>query len=180
MNFNAALFFQIYNLSQKNFVLDQIMIFGANYLIFFVYFLIIVLAVLGKSKERKPFVLSILGLGLALSLTKIIRIFVQEPRPFITYPIAPLIPTIPIITLPLIGDIGGVNSLSFPSVHALIISTITFSYLYFKSSLTPWLLISLFWIGFARVFVGVHYPLDILGGILLGFISVFLARLAIH
>lgn len=139
------------------------MIFGADYLIFIVYFFILVLAIFGKSRERKAFILSMLGLGIALILTQIIRIFIHEDRPFVTFQIIPLISITPWVTF-----------LSFPSVHALIISVITFSYIYFKSKIAPFFIFCLIWISFARIYVGVHYPLDILGGILVGIFAIFI------
>ncbi len=173
MSINTDLFFLIYNLSQKNPILDSLMIFGADYLIFIVYFLILAWAIFGKSKDRKAFILSMLGFGVVLILTHLIRIFVHENRPFVTFSIKPLIATTPWVTF-LSFSIGGVSLVSFPSVHAVIISTITFSYIYFKTQLAPFLIFSLIWIAFSRIFVGVHYPLDIVGGILVGFLSVFL------
>jgi len=170
---NTALFFQIYNLSQKNPILDALMIFGADFLIFAVYFLVLFFAVFGKSKDRKAFILSMLGLGMALILTQIIRIFIYEDRPFVTFSIIPLISINPWIIFSSFS-LGGVNPSSFPSVHTVIISVVTFSYIYFKSKLASLLVFSLFWIGLSRIFVGVHYPLDILGGILVGFLSVFI------
>ncbi|MDO8570182.1 MAG: phosphatase PAP2 family protein [Candidatus Daviesbacteria bacterium] len=170
---NTALFFQIYNLSHQNPILDALMIFGADYLIFIVYFLILLFAVFGNSRDKKAFILSMLGLGMALILTQIIRIFVHEERPFVTLQIIPLISINPWITFSFFS-LGGVNLSSFPSVHTIIISVITFSYIYFKSKLSSFLIFSLVWIAFARIYVGVHYPLDILGGILVGAFSVFL------
>ncbi|MDO8638826.1 MAG: phosphatase PAP2 family protein [Candidatus Daviesbacteria bacterium] len=171
MDINTAIFFQIYNLSQKNPILDALMIFGADYLIYIVCLIILIFAITGKSKDKKAFILSILGIGIALILTQIIRIFFQLDRPFITYSITPLISMNSSFNT-FLGKILGPES--FPSVHTLIISVITFSYIYFKSKLAPFFIFSLVWIAFSRIYVGVHYPLDILGGILLGLLSVFL------
>ena len=69
---------------------------------------------------------------------------------------------------------------SFPSRHTSLISTITFSYIFYKSRWALLFILFLFWTGFARIFVGVHYPLDIIGGIFLGFVSSWIARLALR
>ena len=37
-------------------------------------------------------------------------------------------------------------------------------------------LLLMLWVGVARIYVGVHYPLDILGGVIVGFLSVLLTR----
>lgn len=166
MDINTGLFFQIYNLSHHNSIMDALMIFGADYLIFIVFLIIIFFAIFGKSRDKQSFILSMLGLGMAFILIQIIRMFVHEPRPFATFKITPLIATAHWVTFS-----------SFPSLHTLIISVITFSYIYFQSKLTPFLIFSLIWIAFARIYVGVHYPLDIVGGILVGTLSICLVLL---
>lgn len=74
----------------------------------------------------------------------------------------------------------GLRSYSFPSGHAFgsVIYYGLFSYLDFKYIAHPWNVIisSLLWvmillIGISRVYLKTHYPSDIIGGWLLGFIS---------
>lgn len=61
------------------------------------------------------------------------------------------------------------STFSFPSCHATNHSLIAFILLPYFSKIVKYLLISWFiMIGFAQVYIGVHYPLDILGGICLG------------
>jgi undecaprenyl-diphosphatase len=64
--------------------------------------------------------------------------------------------------------LGHKTSLSFPSAHAMnmFAQAMLFSLLYPRRWL--WFFIFAFLIGFSRVYVGVHYPLDVLAGAVLG------------
>lgn len=161
MNFNIELFFQIHNLAYKNSILDFLMVFGAIYLIFIVYLLIIIFFLKGALLEKKAALLTFLGLVVSFFIVQFIRLFIFEPRPFVTFPIKPLVEEL--------------STHSFPSIHTTLTAVAAFAFIYYKSKLAPFFIFSLLWIGFARIFVGVHYPLDISGGILVSFLSVFLA-----
>ena len=59
---------------------------------------------------------------------------------------------------------------SFPSDHMLIFSSITFSYLFSaQRKLGAFLLIMAWLVAWSRVYLGVHFPLDMLGAFLLAF-----------
>lgn len=59
---------------------------------------------------------------------------------------------------------------SFPSSHATTFSALGLSMYFYNKKIGIFLLISALLIGLARVIAGVHFPIDILGGFLLGFI----------
>lgn len=158
---NTDLFLLISGLSHKNPLLDNLMIFGAEYLIFIAFALLFSLLVIGKTTERKIVLLAIFGLVISTTLRSIIQYFYFEPRPFVTLPIQPLINHAP--------------DAAFPSGHTTMISSMAFAFWFYRSKLTPLFLFFVAWIGFARIFVGVHYPLDILGGAVLGLLSISLA-----
>lgn len=133
------------------------MIFGARFIIYLTFLLLCILAFKGGIKEKKALILAILSIPILLLIIKIIHIFFFEPRPFVTYNFSPLIsPT---------GDA------SFPSVHASLMAVLAFSYIHFKSKWAPLFLFLMLWVGISRIYVGVHYPLDIIGGFLVGIIS---------
>lgn len=157
---NTSLFFTIFNLSKKSPILDTLMVFGAEYLIFLTFLLIIIFFLKGGTKEKKVALFLIIATTVELVLVKTIRLFFYEPRPFVTLPITPLV-------------LHEANA-SFPSMHTTIMATIAFTYYFYKSKYTPLFLVFMLWVGFARIFVGVHYPLDILGGIITGFLSILL------
>ncbi|OGE18197.1 hypothetical protein A3F00_02790 [Candidatus Daviesbacteria bacterium RIFCSPHIGHO2_12_FULL_37_11] len=158
---NEGLFFKIFNLSGQNKILDLFMVTGANYVIFGIFFLCLAAFFFGSIKDKKAFLLTILSLFLGFILLKTIGTLIFEPRPFQTFSITPLVTLAP-------ND-------SFPSDHTLIASIIAFSYIFYKSKYGVPMGFASIWVGFGRVYSGVHYPFDILGGIIMGFLAVCLA-----
>lgn len=159
---NATLFFLIFNLSQKWAMLDRFMIFATDYLLYLSLFLILFLALKGKIKERKAFLLILISMPIAILLIKFIHIFINEPRPFVTFNFQSLADNNP--------------DASFPSRHATIMAVIAFAYAYFKSNWTLLLLLLTVLVGISRIYIGVHYPLDVLGGFLAGVLSVIIGK----
>lgn len=158
---NNTLFFLIFNLNGQFWLLDQLMIFASTSLIYLTFLFTLFLGLKGDIKDKKAFLLIIIGLHVAVLLIKLIHLFYFEPRPWVSFNFIPLTDHSP--------------DASFPSRHATISSVIAFSYMYFKSK---WLLLFLFiavWIGLSRVFVGVHYPLDILGGFVVAAFSILIS-----
>lgn len=151
---NTALFFSIFNLSHKYPILDTLMIFGAEYLIFTVAVVGIILGLKNKLIKKQELLISISAVIFAITVVKILNLFFYIPRPFIQFPIQALT--------------QGPFSSSFPSLHTSIAFSIAFIFLFMKSKLAPIFILSAIWIGFARIYTGVHFPLDILGGILIG------------
>lgn len=147
---NTNLFFLIFNLHGQSWLLDQLMIFATNYLIQLTVLLTLFLAFKGSIKEKKSFLIIILSLPIAVLIIKLIHIFVFEPRPFVTYNLTPLV--------------SETLNASFPSRHATISAVVAFAFTYFKSKWSPFLLFIMIWISISRVYIGVHYPLDLIGG----------------
>ena len=159
---NISLFFLIFGLNNHSVVLDGLMIFGARYLILIAFLIFFILAFKGNTQEKKAFLLAILALPIAVLIIMGIHLFFFEPRPFVTFHLTPLYPFNP--------------DASFPSRHASFIAVIAFSYIYFKSRWAVLLLIFMLWVGISRIYVGVHYPVDILGGIIVGIISLLITK----
>lgn len=158
---NLGLFFLIFGASSKSNLLDFVMIFGAEYAIYFVFILMFFFSIKGGIKEKKSLFLALICLPIAVIIVKLIHLFFFEPRPFIDYDISPLI--------------QHKADASFPSRHTLIAAVIAFSYIYFKSKWAPLFLLLMLWVGISRIYVGVHYPLDIIGGIATGIITLLIA-----
>lgn len=161
-----SLFTFINNLAGKWVCLDSLAIFFAEY---FVYFLVagaVAVFFLIKIKREKIRYLFLIGVSVILSrliITELIRLIWHRSRPFIDHQVNQLIEH---------GASG-----SFPSGHIAFLFTLT-TVIYFFNKKIGWLFfISSFLIGLARIFVGIHYPLDILGGIVVGVLSVVLVRI---
>ncbi|HPV70382.1 MAG TPA: phosphatase PAP2 family protein [Candidatus Magasanikbacteria bacterium] len=69
---------------------------------------------------------------------------------------------------------------SFPSSHSTLAFALAFSVLFFNRPLGILMLILAILVAWGRVFVGVHYPMDILGGAILGgLVSLVVYRLLV-
>lgn len=158
---NLSLFFLIFSLNGHSPVTDNLMLFATRYLIYISILLIFILGFKGGIKEKKALVLTCLAIPIAILLIKVIHIFFWEPRPFVTLNFAPLITES--------------TNASFPSRHATIAFVIASAYIYLKSKWAPFFLTSAILVGISRVYFGVHYPLDILGGLITAIISIVIA-----
>tara|TARA_B100000745_G_scaffold292321_1_gene233053 strand:+ start:2179 stop:2655 length:477 start_codon:yes stop_codon:yes gene_type:complete len=100
-------------------------------------------------QKRELIKVSIITLPLAFVLSRVVKIFIQSPRPFVDGHMVNLIPHIP--------DNG------FPSDHALLVFTVA-AIVYTQHKKIGILLFALgIFVGAGRVFAGVHHTLDIVG-----------------
>ncbi|MCL1699415.1 undecaprenyl-diphosphatase [Lysinibacillus sp. Bpr_S20] len=91
----------------------------------------------------------ILGLG----LNALIHLFYYHARPFITYDVHQLVPH--------------ADDSSFVSDHSVLVFALAWTLLLRKDSWKYPVLIWAILVGISRIFVGVHYPADVIGGALL-------------
>lgn len=157
---NYDLFRDINNLS-GNGAVDALMKFSAKYVIFIV---ALVVAVLCLERLRRRVVGPVAATVIALVLTFLLGLvgaaLYTERRPFTSHPSAHR----------LVAHAAGQ---SFPSDHATAafgLALATFAFLSRKWGAGLFVLALL--IGFARVYVGIHYPGDIGGGFLAAVIGV--------
>jgi undecaprenyl-diphosphatase len=90
-------------------------------------------------------------------VVSVIKVLVAYPRPFDTLKNLHVL-----ISLP--------DSYSFPSGHAALTMALATSVYFYRKRLGELLFVFAFIVGLARIYVGVHYPLDVAVGFLIGFI----------
>lgn len=156
---NIHLFMVINRLADKSLMLNDMMIFAAKYLIYIIpFFLLFLWFVNKKWKRNKPALFYIFFSTLiSVFVGWAIRSLYFHPRPFAVGLGVQIIPY--------------VKENSFPSGHAAFMFGATFPLFFLKDRKNGILLFILsFFVGFARVFCGVHFPLDILGSMILSLI----------
>lgn len=174
---NLFIFNLIHGLAGKFWLLDYFGIFLADY---FGYLLILIAGILilkEKGWQGKIYFFSLISLSIILSrgiIAEIIKFFYPVSRPFSALNFEPLV-----------NHSNAYNS--FPSGHATFYFALAFAIFWFfykrgepAGIKLGWqFLVGTLFISVARVFSGVHWPLDILAGALIGIASVFLVELIV-
>ncbi len=126
------------------------------------------LLIWGGRKGRLLVVTALLLLVVSNALSELLKVWIQRPRPCQSLEAVRL----------LVGCSG--RSFSFPSTHATNITAqaVLFGFHYRPLAIPLFLVAAA--VGYSRVYVGVHYPTDVVGGVLVGLacaaLFVYLAR----
>lgn len=138
-------------------VLVLLSIFCAKFLIYIIPLHLCMLWFCGEQMERRVALSICTSICMALFIGYLISLIYFHPRPFAVG-----------LTNPLIQHR---STASFPSNHALTIASYTANLYFYRYKVAfKFSTIFLCLICWGRIFVGVHYPFDILAGIILGYL----------
>ena len=151
-----SVFKNINRLAGKSKLLDNFAIFCAKYLLYLMLLFLLLFAINIHSRGIFFYPL-VSGLSGAFIINTIIYHFYKKHRP------AELKSTKTLISVP--------ENPSFPSRHAALTFGVSFYLFFYSVHLAIIFLVCSCFVGLARVFCGVHWFLDILGGIVSGFVS---------
>ncbi|MFA6603785.1 MAG: phosphatase PAP2 family protein [Patescibacteria group bacterium] len=181
------------DLAGQNSILDWVGIFAAKYLIFIMLGYVLAAAALIYWREhqhrREPLlrkigemfsrrhaehsaaaavaaVRALVAAALAYVINQLIAMVWFRPRPFVTLRAVNKLTDTP------------ATDKSFPSDHTAISFALAFSVVYTKPAAGAILFVGAAIVALGRVFVGVHYPSDILAGAAVGCFSAWVTRLA--
>lgn len=167
MSIDITLFHLLNGLVGKSGLLDAIFIFLGEYLPYVVFIAALLLFFKENTWKKKVYDFYFMALAVLMSrglVTTLIRIFYERPRPFAALPDA----------VALISK--SASDPSFPSGHAAFFFALAIAIFYTHRNLFRYFLVAACLIAVARVFAGVHYPLDIIAGALVGWGSAVLAH----
>lgn len=174
---NNQIFFYLYSFAHQSDALDKVIIFFADTFPYIVIVLAGIFLVFHHDalpskntfselknyfKKLKEILFVFFSGIVAWCLASILKILIHTPRPFNAF----------INVHSLISETG----FAFPSGHATFYSALAVS-LYFCNKKVGYVFMTFaLCIGLARIMAGVHFPIDILGGFILGTLTVLAIR----
>jgi undecaprenyl-diphosphatase len=163
MAIDTSIFYLLNDLAGKSPILDIIFIFLAKY---FQYLLIILFFaflffVKKENKEKiRIFLITISSAVVArLGVVELIRLFYHQLRPFVIHNVHQLFPE---------------SGYSFPSGHSAFFFAMAMAIYFYNKKLGIIFFIAAIFMNVSRVIAGVHYPSDIIGGMIVGIITAWL------
>lgn len=164
---HSNLFFQLHSVTNISKSLNEVIYFIAEELDVYIVVIAVIFMVLHthKYKENKPRLISrrsltegvylVIGVLLAWGISYLMKIGFAIPRPFLQFPeITPLF------------YYGGYNS--FPSGHATLFAGLATAITLVHRKIGIFFIVVALLIGVTRIISGVHFPVDIVFGWLLG------------
>ena len=171
---NDIIFFSLYNLAHQSQTFDSLVWFVAVPLIYLIMFLVagfffvdykiyqtknIKDLFVGRNRE---IILIFFTTGLAWFVAKVLKILIHTDRPFILFSN--------------VHALFSETGYAFPSGHATAISALAMAVYFRHRKFGSFCLVVALLIGLARIIAGVHFPIDILGGFVLGVLIAFFTK----
>ncbi len=158
MTLDLSIFQLINNLANQNSILDFFFIWTTH--LGFIAIAIIVLL----SKKKKPILNSFLAAVIGKAIEESIKLvpYFYRARPFVDNSVNLLV--------------TGHPTSSFPSGHTIVSFALALPLLYYNKKLGIIATVLAVLVGLSRVFVGVHYLSDVLGGVVIAVLSVIIAH----
>ena len=152
---NETLFLIINNLAGKSHILDILAISlskGMPYI-----FILVEIYLYFIAKKKKETLFAFYSVIISLGISFLISLVYFHNRPFM-------------------DNLGTMlithkAETSFPSDHTTFLFAIAWSFMFFRVKFWSLFLVLALFGGVARIYVGVHYPFDILGGIVIGLVG---------
>ena len=155
--------------SVRNPILDNLMIFITSLGNGGMIWIAATIVLLIPKKTRKAGIMSAAALlGSLIINNNIVKNIVQRPRPFVTFTDLQIIIPTP-------------SEFSFPSGHtssSFAAAAVFYRHLPKKLGIPSVILAGL--IGFSRLYVGVHYPTDVIAGVIMGILLSYLAEYLVN
>lgn len=162
---SQQIFYYLNSLAGKSICFDTAVIFFGQYLVYWLVAGLFAFLIFGKDKKRelKMIILSTISVVLSrLIITEIIRYFYFVSRPFINNVVYQL----------LFHETSG----SFPSGHAAFFFALAMAVYFFHKKWGIVFFTGAILIGISRIIAGIHWPIDILGGAIIGILSAWLVK----
>lgn len=176
-NINLSLLTYLNNFAGRSMVLDDVVVFITNYLAYGVVVLVFLYFFIQEVRVKKtvPAVLHHMSTFFYMSVSflctwlvvEVIKMVVAHPRPFQV-----------IYTLTVLSPFGSLDS--FPSAHTALTSALAMSVFLLYRRFGILLLFFAFVVGISRIYVGVHFPVDVFFGFLLGIAISTLFYIVLH
>ena len=151
---DTSLFEMINQLAGKIPWLDGLMVFSAKYLPILFAIVLVIFYLTFQARQQRIAVLAGISTLIALGIAQSIALLDPRPRPYLTH-VAHLL-------------IARTNDASFPSDHATFSFAIATMFWLHNRKVGSILIGLAALVGFSRVYVGTHYPSDVIGGAALG------------
>jgi undecaprenyl-diphosphatase len=163
MSINNQIFFFFYNLSHQSIFFDKLVIFFADIFPYIVILLAVIYLFFYK-KDWKDFFIIFISSGFAWFVSYILKYLFHTSRPFDVFP--------------QITSLFGETGYAFPSGHATFFMALAVALFFSHKKVGYVFMFFALIIGIARIISGVHFPIDILGGFILGsLVAYFLKNL---